>query len=220
MKNIKMLACAAFITVSLTSCAVHVQANSKGGDLDSVFGGVTVSQGAEVRDVSSVNGGVELKKNSSARDVETVNGGIDIGSGVRIRSAETVNGGIDGGEGLTVEQSVETVNGGIELDKNTQIGGNVETVNGDIDLNNVKIGKNLKTNNGDITLTNGSEIVGNIIVEASNGWFSGWGNDEKIVIKIDDSSAVRGEIQLHKPVKLEISEKAIVGEIKYLYERK
>lgn len=209
-------------SLSISGCAVHVSAHGKHKyeDLDSVFGGVTVGKGALVRDVSSVNGGVELASNSSARDVDTVNGGIDISDDVKIRSAETVNGGIDGGRNLSVEKSVVTVNGGIELGEGSTVGTDVKTVNGDIDLSNVTVSRHIKTNNGDITLLNGTNIQGDIIIEASNGWFSGWGDSEKVVIKIDDSSSVLGNIHLYKPVKLEISDKAKVGEVQYHYDRK
>jgi len=209
-------------SLSLSGCAVHVSAHgkNKNQDLDSVFGGVTIGKGAQVRDVSSVNGGVELGANSSARDVDTVNGGIDISSDVSIRSAETVNGGIDAEKNLKVEKSIETVNGGIEIGEGSLVGYDVQTVNGDIDLNKVTVTRNIKTNNGDISLLNGTRVNGDIIIEASNGWFSGWGDSDENTILIDDSSEVVGNIHLYKPVQLEISDKAKVGDIKHHYERK
>ncbi|WP_196140439.1 hypothetical protein [Aliikangiella sp. G2MR2-5] len=208
-------------TLLVTSCAVHVSANSQNGyqDLDTVLGGVTVEHNAKVRDISSVNGGVSLGSKAIARNVDVVNGGVDIADDVSLRNLETVNGGISAGKGLQVEYSIETVNGGIDLREGSKVGKNVITVNGDINLNRVVVLQNVKTINGDIRLLEGSVVNGDIIVERSEGWFSGW-NEDELIIKIDESSSVTGKIHLYKPVKLEIAETAKVGEIMYHYARK
>ncbi|MCW8875823.1 MAG: hypothetical protein OQK04_09160 [Kangiellaceae bacterium] len=216
----KNLLFASMASLVLSGCAVSIGANSKNGyqDLDSVFGGVTVGRNSEVRNVSSVNGGVEIKSGAKARAVDTVNGGIDIGNNVSVKSAETVNGGIDAGKNLNVETDIETVNGGVRLSEDSFIGRDVVTVNGDIDLNNVTIVRNVRTHNGDVSLANGSVVQGDLIIERSDSWFGSI--SDKPVIEIDDTSEVRGDIHLYKPVTLKISDNAKVGEVKKHYSMK
>ncbi|TQV81580.1 hypothetical protein [Aliikangiella coralliicola] len=208
----------------VSGCGVHVRANDnyRYKDLDSVFGGVTVGSGAQVRNVSSVNGGVDLLAGSKARSVDTVNGSIDIGNNVSVLEAETVNGGIEAGKSLSVEKSLSTVNGGILIGENSEIGKDIVTVNGDIELTRVLVARHVRTNNGDIRLVDGSIVKGDIIVEKSNGgWFSGLSiTGDMPVVEIDSASQVEGTIHLYKRVKLVIDEKAIVGEIKRHYSRK
>lgn len=207
----------------LSGCSsIHVSANSKKSyqDYDSVFGGVTIDRGAQVRDVSSVNGGIEIKSNAKARSIDTVNGGIDIGDNVTVSSAETVNGGIEIGKSFVSSGSIETVNGDVEIASGSQVGKNIETVNGDILLTEVSVDNHVKTVNGDIRLKEHSIVRGDLVVEKSNGWFSGWSVDDYPEIEIDADSKVLGTIHLYRQVTLKIDDKAEVGEIKYYYPRK
>jgi len=214
-KSILLLA-----SISLMSaCAIKVGARgSSHGNLDSVFGGIDVGKNAQVGNVSSVNGGIDIDSGATVKKVDTVNGSIELGNNVSIVSAETVNGGIDAGVALKVKDSLETVNGGIQVAGESKVGGSIITVNGDIELKDVQVEKNIETVNGDIELTEGTIIVGNIIVEKSNGWFSSFGGDMPI-IKIDASSQVIGEIHLYQQVELKISNGAKVGEIKHHFLR-
>jgi DUF4097 and DUF4098 domain-containing protein YvlB len=225
MKKIGYLVLPITLLLVSSGCAVHVnaQTDTPNKDIESVLGGISVDKGAHVRDVSSVNGGIDLNSDSTARDVDAVNGGIELGNNVTVKSIETVNGGIDSGSNLKVKQDILTVNGGIDIGKGSQIGGDIRTVNGGITLNQVSVGRNVKTNNGDIKLLSGTIVAGDLIIEKSDGWFSGWfsSDDEPdSEIKIDDTSEVKGTIHLYKKVTLKISEKAKIGSIKKHYRQK
>ena len=223
MKKISYLVIPLTCILIMSGCAVYVnaQTDSPNKDIESVLGGISVDKGAHVRDVSSVNGGIELNSGSTVRNVDAVNGGIDVGDNVNVRSIATVNGSISTGHNLTVERSIETVNGGIDIGTGSQVAGDVRTVNGSISLMQVNVGQNVKTSNGDISLLKGTIINGDLIIDKSDGWFSGWfSSDNDTEIVIDDTSGVKGTIHLHKKVTLKISEKAKVGDIKKHYRQK
>lgn len=207
--------------VITSGCAVHVQANDHrpNKNYDSVFGGIDIDKNSSVGNLSSVNGGIDIASDATVRSVETVNGGIELSNNVTLKSAETVNGGIEAGEGLSVEQNMETVNGGIQIGASSNIGGSLYTVNGDINLSGVIVGKNIKTVNGDMFLKNGTQIIGDLIVESSGGTIFGWGN-ESPTIEIDETSSVGGTVHLYKPAVLKISDDAKVGAIERHYKQK
>jgi len=215
---IKRTFVASFLLIASGCGTIHVNAhsNQQGQDLDSVFGGVEVGKNSKVGNVSSVNGGIAIDSGATVLSVETVNGGIEIGDDVNIKSAETVNGGIDAGSRLVVKGNLETVNGGIKIKKDGTIGGNVTTVNGDIEISKSKIEKNVKTVNGDVTLTDKTILNGDLVIGTSSSWFSNW-NSEKLTIKIDATSQVKGTIHLHKKVELKIDKEASIGKIEKHY---
>ena len=90
--------------------------------LESVNGGVTVSDIAGQVDLETVNGGIKASGLSGSADVETVNGGINVEFSESLvmqdMSFETVNGGVKvklpGSAAFHVK--VSTVNGGIGCD--------------------------------------------------------------------------------------------------------
>ena len=184
-------------------------------DISRVNGGIRVDAEEQVGDVSSVNGGITMRRGSSAFELGTVNGGIDIDDDVVIRHAESVNGGIRVGEDVTVNGSLETVNGGIRTGSGTVIQNRIKTVNGKIQLRNTQVGANVQTSNGDIEIREGSTVEGDVVIRASNSWWSRLfrSNRRPIDLTIDASSAVRGDIHLYRAVDLHIEDGAEVGDV-------
>ena len=184
-------------------------------DISKVNGGIRVDAEDRVGNVSSVNGGINLGRGASAYDLETVNGGIDLDDEVTITRAETVNGGIRVGAGVTVKGSLRTVNGGISSRNGSVIEDSVQTVNGKVQLQATRVGADLKTSNGDIELSDGSVVVGDLVVSGRRSWFERFLNHNRrpSEIVIDSSSSVLGDIHLYRKVDLRISDNAVVGDI-------
>lgn len=216
MRCIKPFFVLATVTM-LQACVVHVNADSRGYDISKVFGGVDVAEGRNVGDIESVNGGVRLRDNVTAGDVETVNGGVRIEDDVTVDSIETTNGGIRAGRKLKVLRDLETVNGGISIRAGSEITGDVVTVNGDIELEEVRVGGRVETVNGDIELRDGTVIEGDVIF-AENQRRQYWPSDMP-TLYMDRNSEVRGTIQLHQEVRLEIQDGAKISGIEKHFER-
>jgi len=203
----------------LAGCVISVGAESRGGNVDSVFGSITVADGKHMGHIETVNGSIELGDKVTAGKLETVNGGIETGSHCKFASAETVNGDIEVGQNSDVRGTLETVNGDIELAANSRVGGNIETVNGDILLETAHASKNVETVNGDIKLRGKTLVMGNIIFEEpGGGWFNDWFTTDSH-LHIDAKAEVKGEIHLHRPVKLHIAKGAAHGKIFHHYRK-
>ncbi len=184
-------------------------------NISKVIGGIRVPAEERLGNISSVNGGIDLARGSSAEKLDTVNGGINLDEQVVITRAETVNGAIRVGRDVTVNGSLTTVNGGVSTNPGTVIENRVRTVNGTIRLRDTRVEENVQTSNGDILLTNGSVIEGDIVVKGNRSWLSRWFsfNHQPSRILIDAESSVRGDIHLHREVRLEIEDGAEVGDI-------
>jgi len=193
-------------------------ASADAGEIENILkvnSSVRVDAERQVGDVSSVNGGIDLARGALARDVHTVNGGIDLSDNVEIDSAETVNGGIRVGTDVKVNGSLETVNGGIRTDGGTVIEDRVRTVNGKIRLHETHVGRDVQTSNGDIELRNNTVVEGDLIVKGRQSWFGRLFNfnHRPPTITVDGSSAIHGDIHLHREAELNIDENAEVGDI-------
>ncbi|WP_414830430.1 hypothetical protein [Alteromonas sp. H39] len=204
--------------MTLSGCVIHVggdNADHDGANLSSVLGGFDIRDGRVVSDVSTVNGGIDIGNNVTAEDLETVNGGIELGDNVSVRSAEVVNGDIEAGENLRVTEDIETVNGDVLLGRFAEIGDDIETVNGDISLKESVVRGNVETVNGDITLKDNTLVAGDIVYEETHG---DWNWDSSVpTLHIDASSKVEGMIILHREVKLDIENDALLGKVKRQY---
>ena len=204
--------------LTLSGRVIHVGSDDSGRDganLSSVLGGFDIRDGRTLGDVSTVNGGIDIGNDVTAEDLETVNGGIDLGHNVSVRSAEVVNGDVEAGENLRVSEDIETVNGDVTLGRFADIGDDIETVNGDISLKESVVRGNVETVNGDITLKDNTRIAGDIVYEDPHG---DWNWESSVpTLRIDASSTVEGMIILHREVKLDIANDALLSKVKRKY---
>ncbi len=189
-------------------------AGEEGADIRKVNGSIHIDSGM-VANATTVNGSIHLDENTTARSLSTVNGRVQISDGSQARSARTVNGDIRLAQDVRIEESVTTVNGGIRLEENSRVGGSVETVNGRIELSSARVARDISTVNGDVTLGKGSIVEGDISFEKPGRRWFGMGRvfSQKPVLRIDANSEVHGTIHLHQEVRLEIDDKARVGDI-------
>ncbi|MBU3022525.1 hypothetical protein [Aestuariibacter sp. A3R04] len=202
----KLIALSITSFVLLAGCVVHVGGHASsggGGEVSSVFGSVSVSEGKRVSDVSSVNGDVLLEDNVIASDVSTVNGDVEMGDNIMVDTATTVNGNIQGGENLHVFGETSTVNGNISLSMGSIISGDITTVNGDITLSDTEAKQHIITVNGDISLLGNTQVMGNIVFEETD---DGWELNGKSVpvLYIDANVRLSGQIILKRAVTLHI----------------
>jgi len=193
---------------------VKVEAGAEVEGASSVNGSISIGEGAIVNgSVETVNGTIRVEENAIIDDAETVNGGVRIASGVTAEDVSSVNGTIRIGQNVIIDGEVSVVNGKISLDKGTQVADSVSNVNGQITIVGTQIGGNLETVSGDVMLTDGSTLVGDLIVEKPGGW--GWGSKKrrKPKIIIGPNSTVVGTIELEREVELYISDSAEVGAV-------
>lgn len=191
--------------------SIKVEAGAEVDGASSVNGSISVGEGAIVNgSVDTVNGTIRVDENAKIDDAGTVNGSVRLASGVTAGDVSSVNGSIRVGENVIIDGEVSVVNGKISLDKGTQVAKSVSNVNGQMTIVGAQIGGNLETVSGDIMLTEGSTLVGDLIVEKPGGW--NWGKKRRIPkIVIGPNSTVAGNIELEQKVELYISDSAEVG---------
>lgn len=203
--------------ISRVNGSIEVKQGQQAGNVSTVNGRVQILDGASVGSVSTVNGSIELSRRSSARNTETVNGDIQIGNGVMVDgSLGTVNGDIRIRDNASIGDSIRTVNGNIELNTGVSVTDKVQTANGDIRLIGSSVGGDLVTRNGDVSLQASSTVTGDIVFHDDSRWWDRFfrlGRLKTPRIHIDASSAVRGNIHLHRPVDLDIESGSVTGEI-------
>jgi DUF4097 and DUF4098 domain-containing protein YvlB len=192
--------------------SVKIGAGNTSSGESSVNGSITVESGATVTgNLSTVNGRIRIDSDATVEGVSTVNGSLRIDSGTKTESLSTVNGGINVAENVTVDGEIEAVNGGIDLGTGSNVQLSVSNINGEIDLQASTVGGDVSTVSGDIKLRDSAEVMGDIIVEKSNGW--NWTQKKSNIpeIVIGPGSKVHGEIRVERVVNLYISESAEVG---------
>lgn len=195
--------------------SVKIGAGESSGGESSVNGSIAVGRGAIVTgDLDTVNGRIRVEADARVEDVSTVNGSLDIDNGAVTEDLSTVNGGIDVGENVTVNGEIEAVNGAINIDRDSKVARDVSNVNGRIQLRASRVGGDLSTVSGDVELADGSEVMGDLIVEKSQGW--GWNERKSRMpeVVIGPGSRVHGTIRLEREVKLFISDSAEVGGVR------
>ncbi len=161
---------------------------------------------------STVNKSIRLADNSTAGDVDSVNGSIHIGANSFVNSVESVNGSIKLGNDVTVDRGIEAVNGAISLQPGCEVGGKVETVNGGVLLENARVAGDVETVNGQLRILSGSEVSGNVVVRAPQGWSSGR-RHKPVHVEIGQDVVVHGDLIFEQPVELELHDSARIGEI-------
>jgi DUF4097 and DUF4098 domain-containing protein YvlB len=206
------------LTVATPAHAGNVNKSVKIADGDtssgesSVNGSISVGSGAIVNgDLSTVNGRIRVDSDAQVEDVSTVNGGLRIDSGATTEDLSTVNGAINLAKNVTVNGEIEAVNGQIDIDAGGKVERDVSNVNGEITLWAATVGGDISTVSGDIRLLDGSEVMGDLIVEKQRGW--SWNEKTRRIpeIVVGPGSKVHGEIRVEQVVKLYVSDTAEVG---------
>lgn len=161
---------------------------------------------------STVNKSIRIDDNSTTGNVDSVNGSIRIGANSVVKSVESVNGSINLDNNVSVEKGIEAVNGSVILQPGCEVDGNVETVNGSIRLQNTSVTGDISTVNGSIRLLEGTEVVGNVVVQKPHGWSSNK-RRKPVKVEIGENVQVHGDLIFEHPVELKLHDSATVGEI-------
>ena len=228
LNRIAQLSVITLAIIATTGCIIHVggherdyhHSRTSGGDaledISNVLDGIEIEQHRQVGNLSNVNGQIKLHDHVKARQLDVVNGSIVLGKNVSITSASTVNGDIKADLGLVVSDELNTVNGAIKLKSGSTVGSNVTTVNGEILIYSSQVDGMLETKSGDIKLFGGTTVDGNIIYREIDSSF--WSQERVPTLTIDADSHIKGKIILYRPVKLDISNEAMLAKIEYRYE--
>lgn len=205
----------AFPAQSSVNKSVKIEDGAKSSGASSVNGSVTVGENATVTgDISTVNGAIRVGEGSVIEDAATVNGSVNIAKNVKTEGLETVNGAIRIAELSEVDGSIEAVNGGISMDEGSSVHMDISNVNGDIELTASTVGGDVSTVSGDVELARGAVIVGDLIVEEPNGFFTSSRRSKPPKVIIGPGCRVDGVLRLEREVKLYISDTAQVGGVK------
>ena len=180
-------------------------------DISKVNGSVSVDAGQHAGDVNSVNGSVNIGDSATVKDASTVNGSVHLGAKAQASNLHTVNGAETLAQGAQVRGEVSSTNGSVSLDADADVTGNVSNVNGAIRLDHAHIGGGIETTSGDITVGEGSRVDGGIIVNEQHGW--GFSSRPPHVV-IGPHAIVRGTLDFHREVVLQVSDSAQIGQVK------
>ncbi len=161
---------------------------------------------------STVNSSINLGDNTTTGDLDSVNGSIRVGANSFVKSVETVNGSIKLGNDVTVDGGIDAVNGAITLQPGCEVGGKVETVNGSITMESTRVAGDVETVNGHLQILNGSEVTGNVVVRAPQGWSFGK-HHKPVHVEIGQDVVVHGNLIFEQPVELKLHDSAKVGEV-------
>lgn len=180
-------------------------------DISKINGSVSVDAGQHAGDVHSVNGSITIGDGAIVGDAGAVNGAIHLGPHAQANSLHTVNGGEALEQGAQVRGAVRSTNGGISLDPHTDVMGSVSNVNGTIRLDHAHIGGDIETTSGDIIVGEGSQVDGGIIVNEQHGWSV---FDRPPHVVIGPHAVVRGTLDFHREIVLQVSDSAQIGQVK------
>lgn len=198
-------------TTPALALALMLPLSATAQDVSKINGSVSVDAGQHVGDAHSVNGSVNIGDGATVQDASTVNGAIHLGARAQANSLHTVNGGEALDQGAQVRGEVRSTNGGISLDPGADVTGEVSNVNGTIRLDHAHVGGNIETTSGDITIGEGSHVDGGIIVNEQHGWNT-FNRPPRIVI--GPHAVVRGTLDFHREVVLQVSDSAQIGQVK------
>ena len=191
------------VGTALCGCVINVGGHNSSdynGNVNRVFGSISVSENRQVGSLTTVNGGITLNDNVQAGELTTVNGGVTLGDFCEIDGITVVNGDIEAGKQLVSDDSIESVNGDIILGSGAKVDGSLITVNGDIEAADLTLSDNIETVNGDISISGNSVIEGDIIYnDPENN-----DNHSTPTLAIADTVRLSGEIILERDVKLKI----------------
>ena len=88
---------------ALSGCVINVGGHNSSdydGNVNRVFGSISVSENRQVGSLTTVNGGITLSDNVKADELTTVNGGVTVGDFCEIDGITVVNGDIEAGQQL------------------------------------------------------------------------------------------------------------------------
>ena len=201
------------IGTALSGCVINVGGHNSSdydGNVNRVFGSISVSEHRQVGSLTTVNGGITLSDNVKADELTTVNGGVTVGDFCEIDGITVVNGDIEAGKQLVSGDGIESVNGDIILGSGAKVDGSLITVNGDIEAADLTLTDNIETVNGDITISGNSIIEGDIIYDDPENN----DNHSTPTLSITDTVRLNGEIVLERDVKLEIPD-TMTSKVRY-----
>jgi acyl-[acyl carrier protein]--UDP-N-acetylglucosamine O-acyltransferase len=180
-------------------------------DVSKVNGSVSIDAGQHAGNASSVNGSVNIGDNAVVQEASTVNGSVHLGAKAQAGSLHTVNGAETLAQAAQVRGDASSTNGSISLAEGADVSGNVSNVNGAIRLDRAHVGGNIETTSGDILIGEGSRVDGGIVVNEQHGW--SFGNRPPHVV-IGPHAIVRGTLEFHREVVLQVSDSAQIGPVK------
>ena len=124
-----------FLTIAALAALVALPtAAGASGKYSTLNSSIHLDDDTRTGDVDSVNGSIHIGANSTVKSVESVNGSIKLGTDVTVdEGVDAVNGSINLQAGCEVGANVTTVNGHVSL-QNARVAGDVETVNGKLEI--------------------------------------------------------------------------------------
>jgi DUF4097 and DUF4098 domain-containing protein YvlB len=197
-----------FITLAL---ALALPLTVAAQDISKVNGTVSVDAAGHAGNLSTVNGSVRVGDHASIQEGSTVNGAIELGDGAQASELHTVNGAIALGQGAQVRGKLHSTNGAISLEPSSEVTGDVANVNGAIELRHAHVGGNIETTGGNILVGADSQVDGGITVNEQHGWNS-FNRPPHVVI--GPHAIVRGTLDFHREVVLQVSDSAQIGPVK------
>lgn len=199
------------ISLALATALLAPLAAAAQEDISKVNGSVSVDAGQHAGDVHSVNGSVNVGDGAVVKEASTVNGSVHLGARAQASSLHTVNGAETLAQDAQVSGEASSTNGSISLESGADVKGNVSNVNGAIRLDHAHVGGGIETTSGDINVGEASRVDGGIVVNEQHGW--GYGSRPPRVV-IGPHAIVRGTLDFHREVVLQVSDSAQIGPVK------
>jgi DUF4097 and DUF4098 domain-containing protein YvlB len=176
-----------------------------------VMGNIDVAAGEHTGDLSTVNGSIRIGENAVVGTAHTVNGSISLAPHATAAELKTVNGSIMLERQSSASAEVHSVNGGLTVADGAAVGGALRNVNGAIRVAAAHVAGGIDTVTAGIELGPNAHIDGGIHVHKDNSWSGGLGKVPRIVI--GPGSVVGGTLNFERPVKLYVSDKAVIGTV-------
>lgn len=156
----------------------------------------------------TVNGDIHIGAGAQVDACTSVHGRITVGEGARTGPLEAVNGDLAVARAALVNGPINLVNGRVSIEDDVRVVGGVGTVNGEIKIRGSVVGGDVVNYNGAITLTEGTEVLGDVIVRDTVGV-----NGQRVPrVVIGPNSVVAGRLVFERPVRLYIHETATVAD--------
>lgn len=175
-----------------------------------VNGNVLVAEHVDVAegDFRTVNGDIRIGAGAQVDACTSVHGRILVGEGAKTGPIEAVNGDLSVSRAALINGPINLVNGKVSIADEARVIGSVGTVNGEIQIHGSVVGGNVVNYNGAITITQGTEVLGDVIVRDTVGV-----NGQRVPrVVIGPNSVVAGRLVFERPVRLYIHETATVAD--------
>ena len=193
--------------VALAGCDI----STNDSDTSKVNGSVHILVGTALGTAETVNGGIEIDPNAAVTVAKTVNGGIRLGAHATAESLNNVNGSITLDDGARVSRGAESVNGSMILHSGAEVMGSLENVNGRIELTAAHVAGGIKTSDGNIAISGNSHVEHGILVQQHHELIHCGDDIPRIVI--GPGATIEGELHFERPVKLYVSDRAVIGPV-------